>query len=66
MKDKETGYLVRKGDADDLIEKINLLLDETVDRKKMGNRGKEFVSKKFSWDIITKQFIELMKNYSNK
>ena len=66
MKDKETGYLVRKGDADDLIEKINSLLDETVDRKKMGNRGKEFVSKKFSWDIITKQFIELMKNYSNK
>tara|TARA_Y100000741_G_scaffold338307_1_gene298290 strand:- start:443 stop:1501 length:1059 start_codon:yes stop_codon:yes gene_type:complete len=66
MKDNETGYLVKKGDADDLIAKISLLLDENIDRTKMGNRGKEFVSKKFSWNVITKQFVELMENYSNK
>ena len=66
MKDKETGYLVTKGNADDLIDKINLLFDDNVNRTKMGNKGKEFVSKKFSWDIITKQFVELMENYSDK
>lgn len=64
MRNNETGYLVEKDNADDLIEKINLLLKNNEMRTKMGKEGREFVIKNFSWKVITKGFIELMKNYN--
>ena len=62
MKNNHTGYLVEKDNANDLIEKINLLLENTEKAKKMGHDGREFVIKNFSWQEITKRFIELMRN----
>ncbi len=62
MKNNHTGYLVEKDNANDLIEKINFLLDNTEKAKKMGHDGREFIIKNFSWEEITKGFVELMKN----
>jgi glycosyltransferase involved in cell wall biosynthesis len=61
MEDKITGFLINENDPDDLIEKLTILLDDEDLRIKMGNRGKQFVIKKFNWSIIAKKFIENIK-----
>ena len=48
MKDKETGFLVEKGDHRDLISKISMLFDDQNKAKQMGIKGKKFVEDNFS------------------
>jgi glycosyltransferase involved in cell wall biosynthesis len=43
-----TGYLVKKGSVSQLAEKIGILLDDDTARLRMGQRGREFVSRRFS------------------
>ncbi|AUX73081.1 glycosyltransferase family 4 protein [Erwinia pyrifoliae] len=50
--DGENGFLVTKHDVDSLAERISYLLQYPLARKKMGRRGTEIVSKKFSSEII--------------
>jgi len=57
MQDKKTGFLVRQGDAKDLIEKITLLLDDKTLCDKMGKAGRQFVIDNFSWEIVAKRFL---------
>jgi len=40
-----------------------MLFDDDELRGEMGKNGKEFVIKKFNWDIIAKKFIENIKPY---
>lgn len=61
MKDGETGFLVEKGDAKGWIDKLTLLLNDQDKSKQMGIRGREFVEKRFSWDVIAKNFIDVAK-----
>ena len=63
MEDKVTGFLIKENDPKDLIEKLTILFDDENLRKKMGTKGKQFVIKKFNWDIIAKKFIENVKPY---
>ena len=63
MKDKETGFLVEKGNADEIIEKIKILLENRHLSKKMGEEGRNFIIKNFSWDKITKDFIKIAEEY---
>ena len=62
MKDNETGFLVKKGNADELIEKLSLLINDKEKRKIMGDAGRKFVEDNFSWNKITKEFINIVKN----
>ena len=62
IKDKETGFLVKKNNPDEVIEKISLLLDNPGKRQDMGKAGKQFVESNFSWEEITKKFIQIMKD----
>ena len=58
MKNNETGFLVEKGNADEWIEKLSILIDDKQKREDMGNNGKKFVEENFSWDKIAKEFLK--------
>ncbi len=62
MKDNETGFLVKKGNADELIKKLTFLINNKEKRKIMGDAGKKFVENNFSWNKIAKEFINIVKN----
>jgi glycosyltransferase involved in cell wall biosynthesis len=63
MKDGETGFLVEKGNHQQLIDKINILLEDTKKAKEMGKAGRKFVANNFSWEIIGKKFLETTKKH---
>ena len=58
MKDDETGFLVEKGNAEEWIEKLSLLINDKEKRENMGNSGRKFVEENFSWNKIVKEFIK--------
>jgi len=62
MNNNETGFLVEKGNAEELIEKLSLLINDKEKRENMGNSGKKFVEENFSWDKIVKEFIKDLEN----
>ena len=57
MKDKVTGFLVKKGDSDDISEKIALLLNDKQRAMEMGEDGRKFVEDNFNWKVIATQFV---------
>ncbi len=63
MKDGETGFIVEKGNHQQLIDKITILLGDTKKAKEMGKAGRKFVVDNFSWEIIGKKFLETTKKH---
>lgn len=59
MVDEISGYLVKKGDSDDLEKKIKLLIHNEKSIE-MGNAGRKFVVENFSWEIIAKKFKNIL------
>ena len=64
MKDEETGYLVERDNASDLIDKLTKLIDDEEKARKMGVKGKEFVTKNFNWNKICSDFLNHLKNHN--
>lgn len=59
MKNRKTGYYVKKQVANDLIEKIIQFLSlTTIERQKMGEFGKKHVSEYFDRTIIVDKYLE--------
>ena len=63
MKNNESGFLVKEGSSEDVINKINILIGDKELSSKMGESGRRFVEETFSWDIIAKKFLESIRNY---
>jgi glycosyltransferase involved in cell wall biosynthesis len=63
IKNNVTGFLIEKGNYLDLIDKISVLVDDKIKRESMGEEGKKFVEKNFSWEIITEKFLQIMNKY---
>ena len=63
MIDGKTGFLVEKGNYEQLVKKIKLLLEDKDLAKKMGSEGRKFVEETFNWDLITKNFIKIVKSH---
>ena len=63
MIDGKTGFLVEKGNDEQLIEKLTLLLEDVNMAKKMGNEGRKFIEETFNWEIVTKNFIKTIESY---
>ena len=61
MQDGKTGFLVEEGNSDDLIEKLSILLKDSNLSRNMGKEGRQFVINNFSWEIIAKKFLDILK-----
>jgi len=58
IENNETGFLVEKGNSEELIEKLSLLINDKEKRKEMGANGRKFVEENFSWEKIAKEFLK--------
>ncbi|SRR6266403_5833988 len=56
VKDGVNGLFVKTRNATDIAEKVNMLLADPALRKRMGEKGREGVLKKFTWKHIAAQF----------
>ena len=61
MIDKQTGFLVREGNSEDIIEKLGLIFEDSSLAQEMGKEGRKFVSKQFNWEFVAKNFLEIIK-----
>ncbi|KKT76569.1 MAG: hypothetical protein UW73_C0041G0002 [Microgenomates group bacterium GW2011_GWB1_44_8] len=61
VKDNYNGFFVKLRNPEDIVEKVNILLDNKELRKKMGERGRKIVKEKFIWTKIAERFHNLFK-----
>jgi glycosyltransferase involved in cell wall biosynthesis len=66
VRDGYNGYFVRPKNTSEIAEKVNLLLDNDVMRKKMGTNARRTVTERFSWETITHRFELIYKRYALK
>lgn len=60
--DGETGFLVKEGDIDGFVEKIQFLIDNPELRRKMGRAGREFVKDNFDSKVIGDKLMGIYAN----
>ena len=63
MRDKETGFLVERGDVKVWQDHLSLLLNDKAKSKIMGSKGRNFVIDNFNWQKIAKNFMNVTKNH---
>ena len=63
MIDSITGFLVEKGNHEQLIEKLELLLDDKKLSEQMGEAGRKFVEEKFNQEASVKGFLDAIRLY---
>ena len=57
MRNNETGFLIKKGDHDELFKKLEILMNDEKNVTKNGKMlARNFISNNFSWKIIAKDF----------
>jgi len=66
MVDGETGFLVKEGDSDDIIEKISSLKNDNSLAKNMGKNGRKFIQKEYSLNASAENFLRIIKPYIQK
>lgn len=60
VKDGETGFLVEKGNHEQIIEKISFLLENPKIAKQMGKAGRKFIEENFNWEKIAHDFQNIL------
>ncbi len=60
MQNGKTGFLVQEGNAEDIINRINELLQDKEKASVMGKEGIQFVKKEFNWEHVTKNFLKII------
>ena len=63
MVDGTTGFLVERGNHEQLIEKLKLLLDNKKLSEQMGEAGRKFIEEKFSTESMAKNCLNIIKPY---
>lgn len=59
VKDNDNGWLVEPMNSGELGRKIDLMLDNDDLRERLGARAKADIEKKYSWDVVFGQILEL-------
>ena len=60
IQDGVNGFLVQPGNAKDLTEKMLRLLGDDSRAQEMGQRGKELVEEKYSYEVVKKKFLKII------
>lgn len=60
MLDGETGWVVKGGDAEDSADRIITLLGDAELRRRMGERGREWVEERWRWDLLAERLRGLL------
>ena len=55
----ETGFVVEKGNYNEYIDKISILIKDEKKRKEMGNNEYEYVKNNFTWKEVVKEFVSV-------
>jgi len=63
MQDGKTGFLVEKGDSNELTEKLTLLINDKQKSKEISLAGYNFINEHFTWDIVANNFAKIIKSY---
>lgn len=58
IKDGEDGFLLESENADAWVKKINELLANETYRKEFGQKARQYVIDHYSWEIISKRYLE--------
>ncbi|MFE9029768.1 glycosyltransferase family 4 protein [Streptomyces iakyrus] len=58
--DGETGWVVRGGSAEETADRITVLLGDAELRRRMGERGREWVEEKWRWDLLAEHLKDLL------
>jgi len=66
VKEGVNGLFVRPRNASEIVEKVNYLLKNDDLRRKMGERARKIVEKKFSWETIAQKFERIYEKYAVK
>ena len=64
--DNETGFLIDEGDYNKWIEKLSLLINDKELSQKIGDKARQLIIEKFNWDILAKQFVEVVESHLSK
>lgn len=62
MINNSTGLLYKQGNANDLFEKISIILENNEMQHRFGVEGREFVKNSFAWEKIVKEFSSFLKS----
>ena len=63
MVDKKTGYLVREGNVEDIINKLTYILENEQVAIQLGKDGSKFVREQFNWERVAKNFLRIIEPY---
>ncbi|MGI5370548.1 alpha-(1-2)-phosphatidylinositol mannosyltransferase [Streptomyces sp. A244] len=58
--DGETGWVVRGGSPEETADRITVLLGDPELRRRMGERGREWVEEKWRWDLLAEHLKDLL------
>jgi len=64
VKDGKNGLFIRPRNTNDIVEKVNYLLQNDEKRLKMGKKAREIAVEKFSWTIIAQKFIDKYEKFA--
>ena len=56
----KTGILVARGEARELAMAINRVLDNPALARAMGEAGRQRAVERFSWDVVSRRFVDLL------
>lgn len=63
IKDKENGFLINSRNSKQMIELVNMLLEDSALRKRIGENAYKDVIENFTWDKIADQYENIYKKF---
>ena len=63
MVDGKTGFLVREGNVDDIVDKLTKILSDKRLAVELGTEGANFIKEQFNWKKAAKNFLKIIEPY---